>query len=217
MFSLIAFPVLLSLAPAADDDGAKKLAEAYLAALGGKGNDSVREMHLNGLTFMAQTVTYDSVKIISRDTPQKEQGDLGEASKMISEIDKAGRKALDKMAGGGSEEEPTVGEIDAEKAKKLMAPAQALLDKLGKKYPVFARVARTDKPLYWHPKNPVRPLLDSTKKKGKYDLELHRFQIESKDGRKTKQWGLKIIRFKVDDGFDTGWKILPAADWNPDE
>jgi hypothetical protein len=220
MFAPIALSVALSFAAAADNDDAYKLAEAYLNALVGKGDQAAREMHLNGLTFMAQTTTLDSWKLVRRDPPQKEKGDLAEVSKMLSDIDKAGRKALDKMAsmaGEKGDEGQEMGVIDEAKAKKLMAPAQALMDKLSSKYPTIAKVARVDKELYWHPKNPIRPLMDQTKKKGKYDLELHRFQIESKDGRKTRQWGLKIIRFKVDDGFDTGWKILPAADWNPDE
>ena len=220
MISGIVLGVVLSLAPRAENDEAHKLAEAYLAALAGKGDQAAREMHLNGLSFMAQTVSFDSSKIVNEEPEKREKGDLAEAAKMLSEIDKAGRKALDIMAGGATEkgdEGQEMGIIDADKAKKLMAPAKAIMDKLTAKYPVFARVARVDKDVYWHPKNPIRPLMDQTKKKGKYDLELHRYQIESKDGRKTKQWGLKIIRFRVDDGFDTGWKILPAADWNPDE
>lgn len=197
-----------------------KLAEAYLQALVGKGDQKAREMHLGGMSWMAQTVTLDEFKFVSRDPVRKDSGDLGEVVKMIGEIDKAGRKALDKMAGGDMEkgdEGQEMGQISAEQAAKLMAPAKALMDKFKAKYPTFAYVARVDKDVYWHPKNPVRPLLESTKKKGKFDLEVHRWVIESKDGRKTRQWGLKILRLKVQDGFDTQYKILPAADWNPEE
>jgi hypothetical protein len=204
----------------ANNDEPYKLAEAYLQSLVGKGDQKAREMHLGGMSWMAQTITLDEFKFISRDPTRKETGDLAEVVKMFSEIDKAARKALDKMSGGSMEkgdEGQEMGVITAEQAAKLMAPTKVLMDKLKAKYPVFAYVGRVEKDVYHHPKNPIRPLIDSTKKKGKFDLEVHRFLVESKDGRKTRQWGLKILRLKVDDGFDTQWKILPAADWNPDE
>jgi hypothetical protein len=204
-----------------NNDEPYKLAEAYLQALVGKGDQKAREMHLGGMSWMAQTVTLDEFKFISRDPTRKDSGELSEVVKMLSDIDKAGRKALDKMAGGGDmekgDEGQEMGAISAEQAAKLMAPAKALMDKFKAKYPTFAYVARVEKDVYWHPKNPVRPLLDTTKKKGKFELEVHRFMIESKDGRKTRQWALKILRLKVADGFDTQYKILPAADWNPEE
>lgn len=215
---LTAPPVKGEIPPNTDD--AYKLAEAYLNSLVGKGDQAAREMHLGGMSWMAQTITLDSWTLTGRDPARKETGDLAEVVKLFSDIDKAGRKALDQMAAVGGEkgdEGQEVGIIDAEKAKKLMAPAAAIMKKLDDKYPYMGYIARIDKDLYWHPKNPIRPLIESTKKKGKYDLEVHRFNIESKDGRKVRKWPLKILRLKVDDGFDTGWKILPAADWNPDE
>ena len=202
-----------------NNDEPYKLAEAYLKALMGQGDQAAREYHLGGMTFMAQTVAYDSVKVVKRDPERKDKGNLEDVVKYINDIDKAGRKALDKMAGGGGKGDESTDEITAEKANKLMAPANALMNKFKKQFPTFHWVARAEKSVYWHPKNPVRPLLERTKKKGPFTLEVHRFTVESVDGpmKTKKQWPLKILRLTVGDDFDTGWKILPAADWNPDE
>lgn len=215
--SLLMAPPVQGEVPSNDDEP-YKLADAYLKALAGQGDQAAREYHLGGMTFMAQTVGYDSAKVIKRDPPRRDKGNLEDVVKFVNDIDKAGRKALDKMAAGAGGDEST-GEITAEKAEKLMAPAKQLMDKFKVKFPTFHWVARAEKGVYWHPKNPIRPLLERTKKRGPFDLEVHRFTVEVMDGplKTKKTWPLKILRLKVGDDFDTGWKILPAADWNPDE
>lgn len=202
-----------------NDDEPYKLAEAYLKALSGQGDQAAREYHLGGMSFMAQTVGYDSATILSRDPTRLDKGNLEDVVKFFNDIDKAGRKALDKMAAGAGGGDESTGEITAEKAEKLMAPAKALMDKFKAKFPTFHWVARADKGVYWHPKNPVRPLIERTKKRGPFTLEVHRFTVEVTDGplKTKKKWPLKILRLKVGEDFDTQWKILPAADWNPDE
>jgi hypothetical protein len=50
--------------------------------------------------------------------------------------------------------------------------------------------------------------------KGDYTLEFHRFNIkEVKDG-KERVWPLRVLRMKTE-VYDSGYKILPASDWDP--
>jgi hypothetical protein len=222
-------PALLLIAPPVkgvaptNDDEPYRIADAYLKALVGQGDQAARDYMLGGVTFMAQTVTVDNYKIVKRDPVRTDSGELADVIKAIAQIDKAGRKALDKMTnvetGPQGDEGETMGEVTAEQAKKLMAPAQALMGKFYTAHPTFHYIARMDKDVYWHPKNPIRPLLESTPKKGHYKLEVHRFEVESVDNNlnKPKHWPLRILRLQVEPNFDTQWKILPAADWNPEE
>ena len=41
--------------------------------------------------------------------------------------------------------------------------------------------------------------------------------VESKEGprQQSRKWPLRVVRFHSD-AVDTGWKILPASDWNGD-
>jgi hypothetical protein len=96
-----------------------------------------------------------------------------------------------------------------------MAPTKDKAAKFTKAHPVLAYVARVGKEVYWHPKNPLRSLLAKSGNSGKYTLEMHRWMIESKEGpRQTpRQWPLRVLRFKTGK-IDTGWKVLPASDWN---
>ena len=42
--------------------------------------------------------------------------------------------------------------------------------------------------------------------------------IESLEGprKEVRRWPLRVLRFTTSRGLDTGWKILPASDWNGD-
>jgi len=206
-----------------NNDEPFKIADAYAKAVTGQGDQKVRELLLGGMTFMAETVGYDNYKFVTRDPARTENGDLAEVVKEMSTIDKAGRKALNDLASGNTgkvgDEGEQIGEVTAATAAKMMAPSKKMMAAFTQKHPVFAYVARMDKEVYWHPKNPIRPLIESTPKKGHYTLEVHRFVVESIEGplKTKKTWKLRVLRLQVDGGFDTGWKILPAADWNPEE
>ncbi len=228
MNAVLLFPVLLFAAPPVtgavpeNNDDAYKLDDAYCKALTGGGDQSARQYLLGGMSWMAETVTYDNYKNVSRDPVRHDEGDISDVLKAIAQIDKTGRKSLNAMLGGSGKEGAdgeTIGEVTADKADKMMQPAKALMDKFKQSHAAFWYIARMNKPGYWHPKNPIRPLLDSVPKKGQYTLDVHRFSIESIQGPlKTKKiWTLKILRLKVAPNFDTQWKILPAADWNPEE
>ena len=120
--------------------------------------------------------------------------------------------------GGGPASEPdglAMQELDASQAQQLMAPTKARAAAFQKSHPVFAYVARVDREVYWHPKNPVRKLLADSGGKGRYQLDFNLFKIETLEGRdkKSRHWPLRIIRLRTDK-LDTGWRILPASDWN---
>jgi hypothetical protein len=61
----------------------------------------------------------------------------------------------------------------------------------------------------------MRPLLAKSGKSGKFTLELYKFLVVTKEGpRQTpREWPLRVLRFKTAK-IDTGFKILPASDWN---
>ena len=103
----------------------------------------------------------------------------------------------------------------ASRAQALEAPTRARAAASLKSHPVFAKVARVDKEVYWHPKNPVRKLLADGGGKGRYQLDFIRFRIETLEGRdkKSRKWPLRMVRLRTDK-LDTGWKVLAAADWN---
>ena len=98
-----------------------------------------------------------------------------------------------------------------------MKPTQDKSNRFTKTYPVLAKVMRVGKEVYWHPKNPMRPILAKAGSTGHYTVDLYRFVIESKEGPRQvpRQWPLRILRFKTNK-VDTGWKVLPASDWNAD-
>jgi len=58
-------------------------------------------------------------------------------------------------------------------------------------------------------------VLDQAGREGRYQVELHRFKVESLEGpnKVPRQWPLRVVRFKSA-SVDTGWRILPASDWS---
>jgi hypothetical protein len=106
-------------------------------------------------------------------------------------------------------------EVSEEDAKKLMAPTREKAAKFVKTFPTLAYVTRVGKEVYFHPKNPMRPVLAKAGKTGQFNLELYTFTVVSKEGprQQPREWPLRVLRFKTPK-IDTGWRILPASDWN---
>ncbi len=212
---------LLLVAPAvarAGDSEAEvtAVADAYLKALTGEGDDKGKDLLLGGATMNAQLFNLENWTVLSKDPVRKEEGDLGHAAALMADLDKAGREALTKMMGSkGVDDDLSTTELSLEEAMKIMGPTRVKRDKLVKSHPVLAYVARVTKEVYWHPKNPVRAVIAKAGGKGRYTLEVHRWKMESREGprKSPRQWPLRMVRFKCA-AFDTGWKVLPASDWN---
>ncbi len=197
---------------------AAKAAEAYLSALTGTGDDRARELLLGGVTMDAQISYLENWRIVSKEPFRIEEGDLGRAVQLMNELDSAGHEAVRRMMnqqvkGSGM----NVSELSQADAAKLLAPTKEKAQRFSKACPVLAYVARVGKELYWHAKNPIRPLLAKAGKHGKYSLQLQRFSIETREGPRQvpRQWPLRVLRFRSD-SLETGWKILPASDWSTD-
>jgi hypothetical protein len=214
---LLLLPAVAGADRSAEADAAKT-AEAYLSALAGTGDDGARELLLGGVTMDAQISSLENWRIVSRESLRTEEGDLRAAVQLLHDLDKAGHQATGKMMKGQSDgNDVTVHELSQAEAAKLLAPTKERAQKLAKACPLLAYVARVGKEVYWHPKNPIRPLLAKTGKQGKYLLQLQRFKIESREGPRqvARNWPLRVLRLRTS-SLDTGWRILPASDWSPD-
>ena len=217
--------LLLSSLAAAEESPttARKTAETYLRALVDSGDDAGKQLLLGGVTSDAQLFTVENWKIVSEDPVRDETGDLQKALARMKALDHAGHTAIHTMMGAGEEKRHSSGddisvhELSASQAKKLMAPTDAKSAELLKYHPVFAYVARIGKPVYWHKQNPIRPLLAKTGGTGTYHAVVHRYVVESTEGEEhtVRHWPLRVVRFSAP-GVETGWKILPAADWGSD-
>ena len=201
---------------AQDDKEARKVAETYLNALSGTGNEAGKDLLLGGLTMTAQLFTLENWEIKSKDASKKEELDVTHAIQMMNDLDKAGRSALTKLLGTQQVgDDLKVHEVSAADAQKLLEPTRDRAKKFLKEHPVLAYVMRVDKEVYWHPKNPVRAILAKASGGGKYTLEMHRWMILTKEGprKEPREWPLRVVRFKAGK-LDSGWKVLPASDWN---
>src|SRR5437764_5205706 len=99
MRNLFALVVLFAVPAFADDDEeAKRVANTYLNALTGKGDEAGKDLLLGGATMNAQLFSLENAELKSKEV-KKEEGDLGKAVQMMNELDKAGRKALTKLMG----------------------------------------------------------------------------------------------------------------------
>jgi hypothetical protein len=197
----------------------QRTAESYLTALSASGDDAGRELLLGGVTMDARLAAVDSWRIVSRDPVRRENGDLRTATTLIADLDKAGRRSLaELLKKGGGADDLTVVELTRDDAARLLAPTKERAVTFERTLPVLAYVARVKHEIYWHPKNPVRPLLAQAGKDGTYTLEVYRFLVETTDGprKQARQWPLRVVRFTTSGGLDTGWKVLPASDWSPD-
>jgi hypothetical protein len=209
---------LTSLVHAQATDDPHSVAVAYLDALAGKGDDAARATLLGGVTMTAEMFTLENWQIVSEDPVRTESGDLADVKAKIAALDAAGRHALGALMGTGGDavgDEMTTAELSEEDAARLLAPTRAKAKALQKAHPIFAHwFARVGKEVYWHPKNPIRPLLAKAPASGKYTVVVHRYNVLSKEGprQSPRKWPLRVVRFQAG-GVDTGWKVLPASDW----
>lgn len=203
---------------AQDDSEAKKVAETYLNALTGAGDEAGKDLLLGGVTMNAQLFSLENYKFKDKDPVKKEDGDLAHAVQMMNALDKAGRTALTKLMGVeqvGDDLKMT--EVSQAEATKLLAPTREKAAAFQKQHGVLSYTLRVGKEVYWHPKNPMRAVLSKAGTTGKYSIEVHRWTITSTEGpaKTPREWPLRVLRFKSAK-VDTGWKVLPASDWNAD-
>lgn len=211
---VVASTLALPLVAGAPDDEPKKIATAYLDALSGKGDGSARDYLLGGVTLTAEDFSIPNWKIVERHPPRREKASIAAAVKAMKELDKAGRSTLSSVVNLDGDE--AVASLSQEQADKLMAPTRKMAKELKEKFPVFSYVARVGKDVFWHPSNPWRAVIDEMGDKGDYMLELHLFRIEEKEvGHAPRVWPLRVLRIKTAT-YDSGWKILPASDWDPE-
>ena len=195
---------------------ARKVSEDYLNALTGQGSEGGRELLLGGATMNAQLFNLENWKIIGEDPVRVEESDLPGAIKMMSVVDRTGHAAMRKLLGEvGVGKDLSVRQLSREEAAQLLSPTKEQSKRFAQQFPLLSYVARVDKEVYWHPQNPVRPMLALAGSKGKYTLEVYRFKVLSVEGprREPREWPLRVIRFKTQT-IDTGYKVLPASDWN---
>jgi hypothetical protein len=216
MRNLFALALVVSLPAAAQDDAeATKIANTYLNALTGKGDEAGKDLLLGGVTMNAQLFTLENAELKARED-KHEEGDLGRTIQLMNELDKSGRKALTKLMGAEAVgDDLKVTEVTKEDAEKLLKPTLEKAQAFLKAAPVLAYVCRVGKEVYWHPKNPMRAVLAKAGTTGKYSLQMYRWTVLSKEGpnKTPREWPLRVVRFKSGK-LDTGWKVLPASDWN---
>lgn len=197
-------------------DEPRKFAEAYLQALAGKGDDRSRDTLLGGATLNARLETLANWKIVAREPGRSEEGDLADVHANVDRLDREARRALAAMMGGGPAADDPEGlgveALDADAAQKLLAPTRALAKAFSASHPVLAYVLRVDKEVFWHPRNPARKLVADAGPTGRYRVDFHLFRVETVEG-KARVWPLRVLRLRSDK-LDTGWRILPASDWN---
>lgn len=216
---LILTATLLAAPPpavAGQPDEPRRIAEAYLKALQGTGSDKAKDYLLGGVTLTAEAFSVPNWKILRREPMQREEGDLAAAVAEMRALDKVGQETQRRIMESQGDE---IELITREQAQKLLAPTRKQTELFKKKFPLFAYVARVDKEVYWHPKSPWRVLVDQLGSSGTYQLELHLFIIsEAMTGLhegESREWPLRVVRLKTP-AHDTGWKILPASDWDPE-
>ena len=196
------------------------MARAYLEALTGAGDDAARDSLLGGVTMNASIASIGSWRIVAEDPVRKETASLQTASQLMTELDRAGRTTLANLLNqsGALSDEVQVRELSEAEANKLLAPTRSGPAASSGPCPCWPTSPGSRSSVYWHPKNPIRPLLAQAGTDGTYTLEVHRMTIESLEGprKEVRRWPLRLLRFTTSRGLDTGWKILPASDWNGD-
>lgn len=216
---------------------AKQVATLYLQALSGKGDADALSYLLGGITLTAMETQIPNGTIVVEDPVRYEKLPLAGAIKAMSDVDTSAQQALKQapnpsQAPASDDDEMTLQNVDEATANQLLSSSKKTLDDFNTQYPVFAYMARADKGVFWHPENPWRLLLpqllpagadlDKNKKTpdwGEYELIVYRFVVEEKlnpstKNPKTRRWPLRVLRIKTPT-YDSSWKILPAADWNP--
>jgi hypothetical protein len=207
-----ALPPVASIEGAGELDDARKIAESYLKALEGKGDGTARNYLLGGATLTASDFTIPNWKIKKRDIVRLEEKDVDGAMGAMRDLEKKGAEALNSVV---VSEDNSVA-LTQEQANKMLEPTKLQSAKFVAGYPLFAYVARVGKDVFWHPENPWLQEVKKLGKGGNYKLELHRFTIEEKDpgGGASRIWPLRVLRVTTKT-YNSGWKILPASDWDP--
>ncbi len=214
--SIVAVLLFAGAAFADDDAEPKKVVSTYLNALDGAGDEAGKDLLLGGVTMNAQLFTIDNWEFKSKDPVKKEEGDLAHALTLMNDLDKSGRSALTKLMGVEAVgDDLKVTEVSQADATKLLGPTREKAAAFQKAHPTLSYALRVGKEVYWHPKNPMRAVLAKAGATGKYSLEIHRWVILSKEGpaKTPREWPVRVLRFKANK-VDTGWKVLPASDWN---
>lgn len=194
----------------ASEDEPLRIATAYLNALEGSGHDYARTYLLGDVTLDAAVWKIPNWKIQSRQKERTEKGKVAAAIAAMHKLDKAGSKLLRTKFGLKS-----AAEIKREQVKDVLPATKKQSEAFLKKFPLFAKAARADSWVYWHPQNPWRLLLKDLGQKGEYQLFYHHFEIEERGKKgKGRVWPLRVLRIKTT-VYDSGWKILPASDWDP--
>lgn len=192
-------------------DEPRKVAEAYLNALSGKGGEDSRDLLLGGATLTARDFNIPNWRIVNRDEARVEEKSIFGAMKAMWMLDKIGAEALNMVV---VQEDDSLN-LTQEQAAKMLAPTREAAVRFQDDFPLFSYVARVDKDVFWHPENPWRREAKKLGKEGNYRLELHRFMVEEREqGKQTRLWPLRVLRVKSAK-YDSGWKILPASDWDP--
>jgi hypothetical protein len=213
---VVASAVLACAAYADDDADAKRVAVTYLNALTGQGDDTGKDLLLGGVTMNAQLFALDNYSLKSKDPVKHEEADLAHAVQQMNELDRAGRSALTRLMGVEAVgDELRMTEVSQGDAAKLLAPTLARVAAFEKAHPDLCYALRVGKEVYWHPKNPMRAVLAKAGTTGKYTLDVHRWNVVSVEGpgKTPREWPIRVLRFRSPK-LDTGWKVLPASDWN---
>ncbi len=218
MFRTVTLSVALcaGTAVAQDDADAKKVAVTYLNALTGSGDEAGKDLLLGGVTMNAQLFTLENWELKGKDPVKSETRDLANAVQLMNELDKAGRSSLTSLMGlDQTGDGLKMTQVSQDDATKLLAPTREKAAAFTRAYPTLAYVMRVGKEVYWHPKNPMRAVVSKAGAQGTYTLEMHRWTVLSKEGpaKVPREWPLRVVRFRAGK-VDTGWKILPASDWN---
>ena len=92
-----ALSLVVSSARESSDAEVRAVADSYLRALTGSGDDRARELLLGGVSMDAEIFTLDSARVVSREPVRQEEGDLGTVAKLMRDLDQEGRLARAKL------------------------------------------------------------------------------------------------------------------------
>jgi len=224
LFAFSAAPLALAQSVPATDSGvrvsravpsaAERVAVAYLEALAGRGDPADLDLLLGGATLTAEDFRIPNWRITKREPVRHEVGDLAAAKREVDRVQSVGHDALNHVMALDGETDG-VTRINEAQAESLMAPTKVRAARFQRRFPVFAYLARADKEVFWHPSNPFLSTVEKMHGGGEYRAELHLFHIEEARGNKTRTWPLRVLRIQAR-GYDTGYKILPASNWDPE-
>lgn len=203
-------------AAAKEDPALQKIATEYLAALQSTDTADGKEHLLGGVTIDAKNAHVLNASVVKKSAIRSEIGSLADVSSLMRDLDAAGFKMLGQET-AANEPSSAPSAVDLPQALELLKKTRELRQAMLKKFPVLSDVVRVDRALYWHTKNPMRPVLKQAGREGSYEVHHATYTIESKDDAKSaaRQWPLRFVRFKSG-SVDTGWKVLPASEWDPE-